>query len=92
MYNINPSIDYKTKELIINKQRIILLYNDILVNKEMINKEILSKIKDLSKKQIQNLDKFLPNINTEKIKKKNINNKLNNSNLVLIINNNIYSI
>ena len=92
MYNINPSIDYKTKELIINKQKIILLYNDILVNKEMINKEILSKIKDLSKKQIQNLDKYLPNINTEKIKKKDINNKLNNSNLILIINNNIYSI
>ena len=37
MYNINPSIDYKTKELIINKQKIILIYNDILVNKEMIN-------------------------------------------------------
>ena len=92
MYNINPSIDYKTKELIINKQRIILLYNDILVNKEMINKEILSKIKDLSKKQIQDLNKYLPNINTEKIKKKDINNKLNNSNLILIINNNIYSI
>lgn len=92
MYNINPSIDYKTKELIINKQKIILLYNDILVNKEMINKEILSKIKELSKKQIQNLDKFLPNINTEKIKKKDINTKLNNSNLILIINNNIYSI
>lgn len=92
MYNINPSIDYKTKELIINKQKIILLYNDILVNKEMINKEILSKIKELSKKQIQNLDKYLPNINTEKIKKKDINNKLNNSNLILIINNNIYSI
>lgn len=92
MYNINPSIDYKTKELIINKQKIILLYNDILVNKEMINKEILSKIKKLSKKQIQNLDKFLPNINTEKIKKKDINTKLNNSNLILIINNNIYSI
>ena len=92
MYNINPSIDYKTKELIINKQKIILLYNDILVNKEMINKEILSKIKELSKKQIQNLNKYLPNINTEKIKKKDINNKLNNSNLILIINNNIYSI
>ena len=92
MYNINPSIDYKTKELIINKQKIILLYNDILVNKEMINIEILSKIKDLSKKQIQNLNKYLPNINTEKIKKKDINNKLNNSNLILIINNNIYSI
>ena len=92
MYNINPSIDYKTKELIINKQKIILIYNDILVNKEMINKEILSKIKDLSKKQIQNLNKYLPNINTEKIKKKDINNKLNNSNLILIINNNIYSI
>lgn len=92
MYNINPSIDYKTKELIINKQKIILIYNDILVNKETINKEILSKIKDLSKKQIQNLNKYLPNINTEKIKKKDINNKLNNSNLILIINNNIYSI
>lgn len=92
MYNINPSIDYKTKELIINKQKIILIYNDILVNKEMINKEILSKIKDLSKKQIQDLNKYLPNINTEKIKKKDINNKLNNSNLILIINNNIYSI
>ena len=92
MYNINPSIDYKTKELIINKQKIILLYNDILVNKEMINKEILSKIKELSKKQIQNLNKYLPNINTEKIKKKDINTKLNNSNLILIINNNIYSI
>lgn len=92
MYNINPSIDYKTKEIIINKQKIILLYNDILVNKEMINKEILSKIKDLSKKQIQSLNKYLPNINTEKIKKKDINNKLNNSNLILIINNNIYSI
>lgn len=92
MYNINPSIDYKTKEIIINKQKIILIYNDILVNKEMINKEILSKIKDLSKKQIQDLNKYLPNINTEKIKKKDINNKLNNSNLILIINNNIYSI
>ena len=92
MYNINPSIDYKTKEIIINKQKIILLYNDILVNKEMINKEILSKIRDLSKKQIQSLNKYLPNINTEKIKKKDINNKLNNSNLILIINNNIYSI
>ena len=92
MYNINPSIDYKTKEIIINKQKIILIYNDILVNKEMINKEILSKIKELSKKQIQNLNKYLPNINTEKIKKKDINTKLNNSNLILIINNNIYSI
>ena len=92
MYNINPSIDYKTKEIIINKQKIILIYNDILVNKEMINKEILSKIKELSKKQIQSLNKYLPNINTEKIKKKDINTKLNNSNLILIINNNIYSI
>lgn len=92
MYNINPSIDYKIKEIIINKQKIILLYNDILVNKEMINKEILSKIKDLSKKQIQDLNKYLPNINTEKIKKKDINNKLNNSNLILKINNKIYSI
>ena len=92
MYNINPSIDYKIKEIIINKQKIILIYNDILVNKEMINKEILSKIKELSKKQIQNLNKYLPNINTERIKKKDINNKLNNSNLILIINNNIYSI
>jgi len=92
MYNINPSIDYKIKEIIINKQKIILIYNDILVNKEMINKEILSKIKELSKKQIINLNKYLPNINTEKINKKDINNKLNNSNLILIINNNIYSI
>ena len=92
MYNINPSIDYKIKEITINKQKIILIYNDILVNKEMINKEILSKIKELSKKQIINLNKYLPNINTEKIKKKDINNKLNNSNLILIINNNIYSI
>lgn len=92
MYNINPSIDYKIKEMIINKQKIILIYNDILVNKEMINKEILSKIKELSKKQIINLNKYLPNINTEKINKKDINNKLNNSNLILIINNNIYSI
>ena len=92
MYNINPSIDYKIKEIIINKQKIILIYNDILVNKEMINKEILSKIKELSKKQIINLNKYLPNINTEKISKKDINNKLNNSNLILIINNNIYSI
>ena len=92
MYNINPSIDYKIKEIIINKQKIILIYNDILVNKEMINKEILSKIKELSKKQIINLNKYLPNINTEKIKKKDINNKLNNSNLILIISKNIYSI
>ena len=92
MYNINPSIDYKIKEIIINKQKIILIYNDILVNKEMINKEILSKINELSKKQIINLNKYLPNINTEKINKKDINNKLNNSNLILIINNNIYSI
>ena len=92
MYNINPSIDYKIKEIIINKQKIILIYNDILVNKEMINKEILSKITELSKKQIINLNKYLPNINTEKINKKDINNKLNNSNLILIINNNIYSI
>lgn len=92
MYNINPSIDYKIKEIIINKQKIILIYNDILVNKEMINKEILSKIKELSKKQIINLNKYLPNINTEKINKKDINNKLNNSNLILIINKNIYSI
>lgn len=92
MYNINPSIDYKIKEMIINKQKIILIYNDILVNKEMINKEILSKIKELSKKQIINLNKYLPNINTEKINKKDINNKLNNSNLILIISKNIYSI
>lgn len=92
MYNINPSIDYKIKEIIINKQKIILIYNDILVNKEMINKEILSKINELSKKQIINLNKYLPNINTEKINKKDINNKLNNSNLILIISNNIYSI
>lgn len=92
MYNINPSIDYKIKEIIINKQKIILIYNDILVNKEMINKEILSKIKELSKKQIINLNKYLPNINTEKINKKDINNKLNNSNLILIISKNIYSI
>jgi len=92
MYNINPSIDYKIKEIIINKQKIILIYNDILVNKEMINKEILSKIKELSKKQIINLNKYLKNINNEKINKKDINNKLNNSNLILIINNNIYSI
>ena len=92
MYNINPSIDYKIKEIIINKQKIILIYNDILVNKEMINKEILSKITELSKKQIINLNKYLPNINTEKINKKDINNKLNNSNLILIISKNIYSI
>ena len=92
MYNINPSIDYKIKEIIINKQKIILIYNDILVNKEMINKEILSKITELSKKQIINLNKYLPNINTEKINKKDINNRLNNSNLILIISKNIYSI
>lgn len=64
---IGPSKDYIFKELIIDKQKVTLIFNETLIDTGRTNDFILRKLLLLRKKELDNLENHLPNTNIKKI-------------------------
>lgn len=64
---IGPSKDYIFKNIKIAKEEISLIYNETLIDSDKINDFVLKKLLSLKKKDLNNLENCLPDINIKKI-------------------------
>lgn len=64
---LGPSKDYIFKHLIISKQKVTLIFNETLIDTTRTNDFILRNLINLTKKELNNLENKLPNINISKI-------------------------
>ena len=87
---IGPSKDYIFKELIIDKKKLILLFNEVLINTQGVNDFILREVVKLKRKDLNNLVNSLPNTNIKIINENEILDYVNKGFLV-IISNKIYA-
>lgn len=79
-----PSKDYIYKDLVIDKRKITLLFNEVLINTQGVNDFILRELVRLKKNEIDNLDNYLPNTNIKSIKKEEILDYVNKGFLIII--------
>ena len=69
---IGPSKDYIFKNLKISNQTITIIFNETLINTANTNDFILRCLKNLTKKEINNLENIIPTTNIKKVKKDEI--------------------
>lgn len=87
-----PSNDYIFKEITLNKTKITIIYNEVLIDITKANEIILRPLFLLNKKQLKDLANSLPNLSIKEISKEEIIKYLLQSNLIIIINKKIYTI
>lgn len=80
---ISKSDDYKLKELKVYGNKVYYLYNEVLTNSNFINDIILKHIIKLNKKELKNLNNFIPNCSGKIINKNEILHYLNNGFLII---------
>ena len=88
---IGPSTDFIFKDLIISKEKILLVFNETLIDTTRTNDFILRNLLKKSKKELNNLENIIPNTNIKKITKEEILNLLVKGFLIIITKNNIYA-
>ena len=88
---VGPSKDYKFKEIVIDKQKLTLIFNETLTNSITINDFLLRELNKLSKKDLKKLDTIIPNTNIQEIKEKEIMYYVNNGFLIIITKYKIYA-
>lgn len=88
---IGPSKDYIFKNIKISKQNVLLIFNETLIDTARTNDFILRDLLLLSKKELKNLENYLPNTNISRIKEKEIINKLSLGFIIIIYKRNIYA-
>lgn len=80
---INNSNDYKFREIKVYGEKINYIYNEVLTNSSLINDLILKYVVKLNKKELKNINNYIPNCSSLIIKKKDILNYLNNGYLII---------
>lgn len=88
---IGPSNDYIFKNLVINKQKVLLIFNETLIDTARTNDFILRNLITLSKKELKNLENFIPNINIKRITIDEIIENLSLGFIIIIYKNNYYA-
>ena len=81
---VYPSKDYMFKEIIIDKKKVYLVFNEVLTDTLNINESILRKLVLVKKKDLKRLDSLLPVRNIKIIKDSEILYYVNNGFLVII--------
>ena len=89
---LNNSNDYIFKDILIDNINISIIFNEALCNSESINKLFYFLVTKINKKNIKNIYKLIPFSNILIIKYEDIINYINNGFIILIVDNNIYSI
>lgn len=69
---ISVSNDYKIKELLVDKKKVYLIFNEVLCSTSMINDFILDDLLSLSRKDLKNIPSALPDANIIPIEEKDI--------------------
>ena len=88
---IGPSTDFIFKDLIISKEKVLLVFNETLIDTTRTNDFILRNLLNKSKKELNNLENIIPNTNIKKITKEEILNLLVKGFIIIITKNNIYA-
>lgn len=88
---VGPSTDFIFKDLIISKEKILLVFNETLIDTTRTNDFILRNLLNKSKKELNNLENNIPNINIKKISKEEIIDLLVKGFIIIITKNNIYA-
>lgn len=83
---ISVSKDYKIKELIVDRKKVYLVFNEVLCNTTMINDFVLDDLIHLSRKELKKVESFLPDANVIAIQEKDIFSFINQGFAVLITN------
>ena len=60
---ISVSKDYKIKEIMVDKKKVYLIFNEVLCNTTMINDFILDNLIQLSKRELKQVESALPDAN-----------------------------
>lgn len=81
---VYPSKDYMFKEIIIDKKKVYLVFNEVLTDTLNINESILRKLVLVKKKDLKRLDSLLPVRNIKIIKEDESLYYVNNGFLVII--------
>ena len=88
---IGPSKDYIFKEIKIAKEKVLLVFNETLIDTGRTNDFVLRSLIHLTKKQLKNLENELPNTNILKISQKEILKYLSLGFVIIITKKNIYA-
>ena len=83
---ISMSRDYKIRELLVNKKKVYLVFNEVLCSTTMINDFILDDLLHLSRRELKNVESYLPDANVIEIEEKDIFNFVNQGFAVLVTN------
>lgn len=88
---IGPSKDYIFKNICVKKQKILLIFNETLIDTNKLNDFILRPLINLPKKKLTNLENYLPNTNINQISVEDSLEYLGKGFLLININNIIYA-
>ena len=69
---ISVSKDYKIKEIMVDKKKVYLIFNEVLCSTTMINDFILDNLIQLSKRELKQVESALPDANIIPIEEKDI--------------------
>ena len=89
---LGPSKDYIYKKLEIDKMKLYLVFSEVLSSGDDINDFILKRLTILSKKQLNNLENYLPANNIKEIKETEITTYINKGFVVCLIKKQIFAI
>ena len=81
---ISVSKDYKIKEIVVDKKKVYLIFNEVLCSTTMINDFILDNLIQLSKRELKQVESALPDANIIPIKEKDIFSFVNQGFAVLV--------
>lgn len=88
---LGPSKDYIDKKVIVEKEEVHILFSEVLSSGSDINEFILKRIVLLSKKQLKELETYLPNNNIKKIKEEEITDYMNKGFVIVLTKWDIYA-
>lgn len=88
---ISVSNDYKIKELLVDKKKVYLIFNEVLCSTSMINDFILDDLLSLSRKELKNIPSALPDANIIPIEEKDIFSFVNQG-FAVVVTNQLYAI
>lgn len=88
---LGPSKDYIDKKVIVEKEEIHILFSEVLSSGFDINEFILKRIVLLSKKQLKELETYLPNNNIKKIKEEETTDYMNKGFVIILTKWSIYA-
>lgn len=88
---LGPSKDYIDKKVVVEKEEVHILFSEVLSSGSDINEFILKRIVLLSKKQLKELETYLPNNNIKKIKEEEITDYMNKGFVIILTKWDIYA-